>query len=311
MSRILITGVLGVIGSGLKRDLIARGHMVIGVGRQHNPQEGSGYYKCNVAQYREVARVFEKEQFDYVFHCAAEFGRWNGEDFYEQLWNTNAVGTKNIIRMQEKYRFKLIHFSSSEVYGDYPDEMGEEVMNDFPIRQMNDYAMTKWVNEMQIGNSAALCGTESVIVRLFNTYGPGEYYSPYRSVNCRFCYSAIHNLPIKVFKGHTRTSTYLADCTRALANIVDNFIPGRVYNIGGLRHHSIEELADIIWAETGADRKLIEYCDSEKLTTMNKRVATFWAKKELNLMETYSLEQGVAETIKWMRRVYSDTTGNL
>jgi nucleoside-diphosphate-sugar epimerase len=40
--------------------------------------------------------------FDLVYHCAAEFGRWNGEDFYEQLWRTNAVGTKNVIRLQEE-----------------------------------------------------------------------------------------------------------------------------------------------------------------------------------------------------------------
>jgi dTDP-glucose 4,6-dehydratase len=304
MSKILITGVLGVIGRGLKISLQNRGHVVIGAGRQHNTQEGYGYYKCNVAQYREVARIFEKEQFDFVFHCAAEFGRWNGEDFYEQLWNTNAVGTKNIIRMQERYKFKLIHFSSSEVYGDYPGEMAESVMDTIPIRQMNDYAMTKWVNEMQIRNSAEMYGTESVIIRLFNTYGPGEFYSPYRSVNCRFCYCAIHGLPIKVFKGHSRTSTYLDDCTRTISNITDNFIPGRVYNIGGMRRHSIEELADIVWAASGANRNLIEYCNSEKLTTTHKIVNTDLARKELKLMETISLENGVANTINWMRKIY-------
>ncbi len=68
--------------------------------------------------------------FDCVYHCAAEFGRWNGEDFYEQLWRTNAVGTKNIIRLQERLNFRLIHFSSSEVYGDWPELMVETVMDE-------------------------------------------------------------------------------------------------------------------------------------------------------------------------------------
>ena len=98
---------------------------------------------------------------------------------------------KNIIRLQEKFGFKLIHFSSSEVYGDYPNIMLENVMDDYEIKQLNDYAMSKWVNEMQIKNSAIQYGTESVVVRIFNTYGPGEYYSPYRSVNCRFLYCAL------------------------------------------------------------------------------------------------------------------------
>ena len=40
----------------------------------------------------ELERVFERcGPFDYVYHCAAEFGRWNGEDFYETLWRTNAI----------------------------------------------------------------------------------------------------------------------------------------------------------------------------------------------------------------------------
>src|SRR3982074_1492020 len=106
--------------------------------------------------------------------------------------------------------------------------------------------MTKWVNEMQIRNSAQQYGTESVVVRLFNTYGPGEYYSPYRSVNCRFLYCALMGLPWVVYRGHARTSTYLTDTVRTLANIVGNFKPGETYNIGGEAEHSIEELSDII-----------------------------------------------------------------
>ncbi len=83
------------------------------------------------------------------------------------------------------------------------------------------------------GTRRRIRGTESVVVRLFNTYGPGEYYSPYRSVNCRFFYCALHNLPWVVFSGHLRTSTYLADTVRTLANIADSFRPGETYNIGG------------------------------------------------------------------------------
>src|SRR5512133_2351131 len=81
-------------------------------------------------EFRQIERVIEiLGPFDYVYHCAAEFGRWNGEDFYEMLWRTNALGTKNVIRLQERLKFRLIHFSSSEVYGDWPDLMVETVMD--------------------------------------------------------------------------------------------------------------------------------------------------------------------------------------
>ena len=71
------------------------------------------------------------------------------------------------------------------MYGDYTDIMYESVMDDLEIKQLNDYALTKWTNEYG-ANSRAMNSTETVIVRIFNTYGPGEYYHPYRSVNSNF-----------------------------------------------------------------------------------------------------------------------------
>lgn len=199
--RILITGGRGTVGSVLARELLKRDHFVVCTDLDHAENEmgfslrtdvlAPSYCRCNVGDYRQVLRVFESMgPFDLVYHMAAEFGRWNGEDFYEQVWQTNAVGTKNVLRLQEKMRFRLVHFSSSEVYGDWDGTMSEDVMEKQEIKQLNDYALSKWVNECQIRNSATQFGTESVIVRLFNTYGPGEYYSPYRSVNCRFVYCA-------------------------------------------------------------------------------------------------------------------------
>jgi dTDP-glucose 4,6-dehydratase len=242
--------------------------------------------------------------FDYVYHTAAEFGRWNGEDFYETLWRANAVGTKNVIRLQERLKFRLIHFSSSEVYGDWPNIMVETVMDEHEIKQFNDYAMTKWVNEMQIRNSAQQYGTESVVIRLFNTYGPGEYYSPYRSVNCRFLYCALMGYRWTVYRGHSRTSTFLADTVRTLANIVDNFRSGETYNIGGTEYHSIEELSDTVIKVTGADPKLVEYRDSEILTTKVKQVDVSKAVRDLDHRLTCSLKDGMRVTADWMRKVY-------
>jgi dTDP-glucose 4,6-dehydratase len=315
MARILITGSKGVVGSWLKSILTKRDHDVFCIdlshdlgetGWEHEMVRGKRTFsRADVGDFRQLERIFLNEgPFDFVFHAAAEFGRWNGEDFYEQLWKTNAIGTKHIIRLQEKLKFKLIHFSSSEVYGDYEELMQESVMDNVEIKQMNDYAMSKWVNEMQIRNSAIQHGTETVIIRLFNTYGPGEWYHPYRSVNAKFCYHAIHGIPITVYRGHQRTSTYLEDTCRAISNIVDNFKPGEVYNIGGSQEHDIETLADIVWKYTGADRSLIEYKDKEVLTTTMKKVDTSKAIKDLGLKPTVSLEDGVHRTIDWMREYY-------
>jgi len=314
--RILVTGGKGIVGSGLVEELRLRGHHVVSCDVMHQPDEvgfslrtdvaSPLYARCNVGEFRQLERVFERMgPFEYVYHCAAEFGRWNGEDFYETLWHTNAVGTKNIIRLQERLGFKLIHLSSSEVYGDWPELMVESVMDEYEIKQMNDYAMSKWVNEMQIRNSAHQFDAESVVVRLFNTYGPGEYYSPYRSVNCRFLYCALTNTPWTVYRGHSRTSTYLADTVNTLSNIIDAFKPGETYNIGGDTLHTIEELSDTILRVTGADPERVSYRDSEILTTKAKMVDTSKSVRDLKHRNTHSLEQGIRLTADWMRNVYN------
>jgi dTDP-glucose 4,6-dehydratase len=312
---ILVTGGLGTVGAGLVAELRRREHHVVCCDLAHHCDEiGFSlrtdvrtplYARCDVGEFRQIERVFEHTgPFEYVYHCAAEFGRWNGEDFYEQLWRTNAVGTKNIIRLQERYKFKLIHFSSSEVYGDWPGLMVETVMDNHEVKQLNDYAMTKWVNEMQIRNSALHHHTETVVVRLFNTYGPGEYYSPYRSVNSRFLYCALRGLPWTVYRGHGRTSTYLADTVNTVCNIADNFRAGETYNIGGGRMHSIEELSEIVLTITGADHGLVQFRDAEILTTQVKQVDTSKAVRDLGHKNSYSLEEGMRLTADWMRHVY-------
>ena len=312
---ILITGGLGTIGRGLTEECRGRGHRVITCDLYHGVDECGfslrsdvsepTYARCDVGEFRQIERVFNQlGPFDYVFHCAAEFGRWNGEDFYETAWRTNAVGTKNVIRLQERLRFKLIFFSSSEVYGDWPELMVETVMEEYEIKQLNDYAITKWVSEMQLKNSALEKGTESVVVRLFNTYGPGEYYSPYRSVNCRFLYCALHAIPWTVYRGHYRTSTFLGDTVRTLANIVDNFKAGEVYNIGGDQLHSIEELSDVVLIVTESDPALVQYRASEPCTTRIKKVDASKAIQDLDHRNTYDLETGMRLTAEWMRDFY-------
>jgi dTDP-glucose 4,6-dehydratase len=312
--KVLVTGTKGVIGSKLVEVLRDKGHDVFGVDLFHSEEKyGHGlgkvkddnYFRCDISEYRQIRDVVEYVSPEIVFNCAAEFGRWNGEHFYEQVWKSNAIGLKNIIRLQEEKGYKLVHCSSSEVYGGYEDVMYEDVLNKTPINQMNDYAISKKVNEMQIQNSQIQFDTQTVVVRIFNTYGPGEWYHPFRSVNCLFTYNLLHGRPITVFKGHTRTSTYIYDCVRTLANIIDNFKSGEVYNISSSSRHSIEELVEMILQETGADSSLVHYDENhEILTTKHKIVDSSKSKKDLKHQDTVSLEQGVRNTVQWMKKYY-------
>ena len=308
MKKILVTGGLGTVGTVLVNELRRRGNDVWINDIPHFHDEK--YLRGDVSSHQQMSRIFENHCFDFVYHLGAEFGRWNGEDFYDKLWVSNAIGTKNIIRLQEKHRFKLIFFSSSEVYGDYEGVMHESVMDEVPIKQMNDYAISKWVSEMQIKNSEIMHETQSVRIRIFNTYGPGEHYSNYRSVICLFTYRALNNMPYTVYLDHTRTSTYITDMVNTIANIADNFIPGEVYNIGGLDYHDIKTASDLILKYSGANDDLVTYKNSESFTTKHKKVDCSKAIKDLNHKPLVSLEEGIQKTVNWMKYYYSKENNN-
>src|SRR5262249_32308696 len=141
---------------------------------------------------------------------------------------------------------------------------------------------------------------------LFNTYGPGEWYHPYRSVNAKFCFHALTGRPIIVYRGHKRTSAYLEDTCRTLCNISENFKSGEVYNVGGLELHDIETLANIVWKYTAADRSLIDYVDEEEImTTKSKRVDIKKAVADLNHCTSVSLDEGICRTVLWMKQYYN------
>ena len=109
--RILVTGSKGTLGTPLVKELSRRGHDVWGCDLQH--QRDGNYIRADVSNYRQLERVFEANQYDFVYHLAAEFGRINGEEYYDTLWETNVIGTRNILELQKKKGFRLIFASSS------------------------------------------------------------------------------------------------------------------------------------------------------------------------------------------------------
>ncbi len=305
MSKILVTGSEGTLGKGLVRELTRRGHRVWRADLSHQP--GDDYLRADISVYRQLERVFEQE-YDYVYHLAAEFGRINGEEYYETLWATNVIGTRNILEMQRTKHFRLMFASSSEIYGDLQAGiLSEDLPIQHSIIQQNDYAVTKWVNEIQCMNFEQRFGSEIVRLRFFNAYGPGEHYHNYRSVVCLFCYRALHDLPYTVYEGYARVFMYIDDFLPTLANVVDNFVPGEVYNIGGEEYKTVQELSDVITEYIGADRSNITYLPQDKHNVLSKRPDITKAREAFGHNPTVPLEIGVPKTIDWMRKAYADT----
>jgi dTDP-glucose 4,6-dehydratase len=308
MLNILVTGGVGFIGTNLCNELRLRGHKVIACDLYNTDRDD--YIRCDVRNYRQVEQVLSQYgPFDFVYHLAAEYGRWNGEAYYENLWMTNAIGTKNILRFQEEQKFRMIFFSSAEVYGDYTGIMKEEVMTENPIRdtyQMNDYAITKWAGELMCLNSAKMFGSEIVRVRPVNCYGPHEEYTPYRGFIPKFIYHCLYNRPFSVNRGHKRIIDYVEDTCFTVANILDNFKPGMAYNIGGRVEWemAVEDYAMLILKATGAPESLVTYKGQEAHTTQVKTMDFSKSIKDLGHNPMVDPAEGIARTVSWMKDYY-------
>ncbi len=305
--KILVTGGAGFIGTNLVNELGNRGHEVTALDLLHNDR--NDYVRADVKNYRQIKRVFEENKFDYVYHLAAEYGRWNGEEYFENLWETNVIGTKHMIRLQEQLGHRMIFFSSAEVYGDYNGIMSEDVMEKNPIKdtyQMNDYAITKWAGELMCMNSATMFDTETVRVRPVNCYGPHEQFHPYKGFIPLFIYHALFNKPYTVYKGHKRIIDYVEDTARTFANIVDNFIPGEVYNVGSKQEweHDIKEYSDMVLDAVGRDDSIVTYKEAEAFTTKVKTIDFSKAIKDLKHDPKITPGEGIKRTVDWMKWKY-------
>jgi dTDP-glucose 4,6-dehydratase len=308
--KVIVTGHRGTLGKPLVEQLRANGHAVYGVDKDHGHEEWAR--RADVGEIRQLdsaLRFFEADHDTVVYHLAAEFGRHNGEDFYESLWKSNAIGTKNVLTCQRAMRFRLVFASSSEIYGEGPFD--RELMDEgMPLRCVpqhhNDYAISKWVNERQILNARRAWGTQTMVLRFFNAYGPGEFYHPYRSVIALFIYRALMGLPYTVFRGYHRVFQYADDFISTLARACDRFADGETVNIGGEEFREVQDAHRIISKQLKLDpyRAAVSWADKDGHNTVDKRPDITKARALLGHDPKTTLEDGIQQTIAWMRDTY-------
>jgi dTDP-glucose 4,6-dehydratase len=310
--RILITGSEGVLGSVLKKELRDRGHDVYGCDLFHSFDPK--IMRADVGEYRQLARVFDFAQPEFVYHFAAEFGRNNGQAFYEQLWKTNCIGTRNVIDECLRTKAVLAHASSSEAYGlseRYTNyDLYEDLLYLFPPEFHNEYALTKWTNERQVAMAMRNGGLSAAIFRFFNVYGPPERFSPYRSVVCQLAYKLLKGLPITITKDGFRSHLWIGDWVEAVANLADNFrlIEAQpeplVFNIGGDEYTSIEELYNRLVEIIHPKSPRVTFIETEPANCATKKPDNSRARRLLNHDPSTSLDFGLRQTVDFLRGQY-------
>ena len=205
--------------------------------------------------------------------------------------------------MAKKKRFRLIFASSSEIYGDkHADILKEDMPLNYSIIQPNDYAVTKWVNEIQIMNFEKRFGIEAVRCRFLMPMVPENITTIIEVLFA--CFVTGHCLVFLKFTKDTIGFLCILMILFQLLQMYAKNLLREVYNIGGKEFRSVKELSNLILDYTGADPNLVEYLPEDKHNVLSKRPDIEKAMKLFGHDPQVTLEEGVPKTIEWMKSVY-------
>jgi UDP-glucose 4-epimerase len=306
--RCLITGGAGAIGSHLAAKLLAHGHTVaviddLSSGHRELVPTSVRLIQGSIEDGAVIAQAFIKPP-DWVFHLAALFANQNSVEHPDRDLAVNGVGLIKLLEgAQRAGAGKVLFTSSSCVYGN----KSLMVESDSELDPETPYAVSKLAGEYYCRFWSRHHGLDTVVTRLFNTYGPHEYPGPYRNVVPNFLKLAMAGRPLSITGTgeETRDYNYVEDVVNGLiAAMQAKTPPGEIYNIASGRQTRIIDLANYINAITknaagielkprrGWDHTITRCGDSSK------------AKAAFGFAPVTTLEDGVARTYAWLKKVH-------
>ncbi len=327
MTKVLITGGAGFIGSACAKALMDRGDKVVLVDNfndYYDPQLKEdriakflkGYrnkrgedkkgkftlYRADIGDVTRMERIFAKEKPHKVIHLAAMAGvRASLEDPLRYV-DVNVLGTTNLLTLAVKYKVKnFVYASSSSVYGGNTKVPFSE--KDPVDRPVSPYAATKKATELLAHTFSHLYGLKTTGLRYFTVYGPWGRPD-----------MGVFTFPERIMRGQTidvynrgdmeRNFTYIDDIVSGTLTVLDANLDYDVINIGGDR---TVKLMDFI-AETEkalgikAKKRLLPMQPGDvKVTSANIRKL-----RALGWRPTTRIEQGIPAFIAWYKEYYKD-----
>ena len=351
--KILVTGTAGFIGYHLAKKLLERGDEVVGIDNINDyydinlkygrlkelgidKEEVSNdnfsfqahhskifdkhrFYKIDLANKKDMEKLFQKENFDAVCNLAAQAGvRYSLENPHAYI-QSNIVGFLNILEGCRNHNIKNLAFaSSSSVYG--LNESQPFKTTDKTEHQVSLYAATKKSNEMMAHTYAHLYGIHVTGLRFFTVYGP---WGRPDMAPMLFTDAILHDRAIKVFNNGkmSRDFTYIDDIVDGIIKVIDkpsesnkewnakdpeissSSAPYKIYNIGNNAPLPLMTFIETIEDTLGkkAEKNYMPMQDGDVVSTyadVSGLINDFGYKPDTKLAD------GIGEFVKWYREFY-------
>ncbi|MCF6409167.1 GDP-mannose 4,6-dehydratase [Pseudalkalibacillus salsuginis] len=270
MTKAVITGVAGFLGSNLALKLLTEGYEVIGVdnistGRisnidKLNPFPQFQFIKADITQ-QSILDNEKMVKIDEVYHLASPASpKWYQASPFNTI-SVNTVGTMHMLELTKKHGAKMLYSSTSEIYGDpeiHPQsENYKGNVNTWGPRAC--YDESKRLGEVYCYLYHSLYDTRVTVARIFNTYSSGLWQEDGRVIS-NFVTQALKGEDLTVYgKGsQTRTFCYIEDTITAFRKMMaSERSNGEIFNIGHPKEYTILEVAKLVKKLTNTTSNIV------------------------------------------------------
>jgi UDP-glucose 4-epimerase len=306
MSKILVTGGAGFIGSTLVDKLISEGNDVVVMdnlssGREDYINPKAKFYNLDICS-SEVADIFVKECFEFVYHLAAQIDvRKSVADPINDN-KINVFGGLNILENCRINKVSKIILASTggAIYGEAEEIPTTEYAPTYPL---SPYGIHKLTLEKYLNYYYQVYGLNFAILRFANVYGPRQYKGGEAGVIAIFIDNAVKNKESVIYGDglQTRDFVYVDDVVNALSLVRNIDCRGEV-NISLGKEINLIELKDSIEESLGASIKIKN--EPGKLGEQRRScLSNVRAKDVLNWEPKVDLSEGVKRTINWAKSI--------
>ena len=262
MMRFLITGGAGFIGSALANHLTRQGHHVrviddLSAGDPGRLSSQVNFTRGDVADKPKLWRLLN--QVDCVYHLAARVSVPESILYPREYNAANVGGTVALMEaMRDAGVQRVVLASSGAIYGQQPEQ---PVTEDMTPRPTSPYAVSKLAAEYYVNTIGALWGIETVVLRIFNAFGPGQAIPPtHAPVIPQFVQQALGGGSLVIFGDGTQTRdyVYIDDVVEALAAAASvRGIDQQIINIGSGHETNVHELVEVVERVTGREAQAL------------------------------------------------------
>ena len=308
MSKILVTGGSGFIGSHLIDRLIKDNHQIISLdnlitGRSSNLDHLKDNPNLKTIHHDITKPINIEEKIDYIFHMASPASPIDYIQIPKETLLTGSIGTKNMLDLAQKHSARLLLASTSEIYGDPLEHPQKETYfgNVNPIGPRSCYDEAKRFAEALTMAYHRIHNTNIVIARIFNTYGPRMRPNDGRVVP-NLIIQSLKNKPLTINGDGTQTRSfcYIDDLVDGLIKLMLSEIQGEAVNLGNPEETTIYDFAEKIKKLINSTSTII-YNDLPENDPIRRLPDITKAKNRLNWAPKTDTETGLSATIEHFR----------